>query len=340
MFQAPSLRGGALLLLLGLTASSHLLATAEEDVCGSITDCIVCSQNEACGWCGDDLSNPEYDPQAEIGGWIFRQKGMLEDNSKIVSLTAHEARARRAASESAAKAAAELAAVHLGAPSAAAGGVAASATDLKSNIWGDDAGATAMLQVAEGAGQAAAVAVSSSAKKQRKGVCYRRSESKAQSCRDYRTDFCDCEGTETMGVCQVTVQEVRRPFLLIVCALLAAGTIVGTVVAMELSFNRCGQKRAAELVRRTTAAKQLEEQCEGEEGCEEQHQHHQHQEEQDEDAADREEEEEQEQEMQPRQMKTVEQQLQHLEMKLGKQEKQLLARAAGFSGQPQQQQQQ
>lgn len=72
-------------------------------------------------------------------------------------------------------------------------------------------------------------------------------ETEGPMCVDFRTDACDCAGADSsLQRCAAVVQEVRTPVFLIVSALLLAVSLVGAVVAVQLSYGRCWKRHGDE----------------------------------------------------------------------------------------------
>ena len=81
--------------------SASLLLFLALFVCRSSGDCsafsgscLLCAQQAGCGYCADD---PLEEDRAEIGGWIFKQRGLSESEAGAAADVASGAAAEVAA---------------------------------------------------------------------------------------------------------------------------------------------------------------------------------------------------------------------------------------------------
>jgi hypothetical protein len=254
------------------------------DACAVLSGrCGECAARAGCGYCGDGEYALEYhaaavaggggagaaaaiagamDAGAHVGGWIFKQKGLVAAAAAAVTAAAAESEAGHGGG-------AGLSQQDSGAGGKSAAARSAALTQRRNEGLERAAaqGPAALLEVAADTPAApdgqvedgdavvyhlgcfnasrvltpdALAAQDAPAQSASHGLPHQPGHRFALACRDFRTDVCDCgdPDVDASPQCAAVAAQVRTPPLVIAVALLAAGAIVAGVVAVQAAAGR------------------------------------------------------------------------------------------------------
>lgn len=248
-------------------------------VCGALTSCTACSANPECAFC-QDTADSFVDPSTNIGGYIFKQHGLNSQESVASNPQSHHAAAYEAMRRQAAADLSLLqqqpasSRSRLDRRSYPKSGSDNERSSMLLELQQAPAGAHAHTELRHlersSAGLAALNGGSVSAHTTSRdwaaiyaagGFCMNRTRASTADtnsgaigpsvsagggsgqsvCADLRMDMCDCDGTADLPQCQVVVQELRRPFLLVAAAFISAAAVLGAALAVDTAY-RQGQQ--------------------------------------------------------------------------------------------------
>lgn len=258
------------LLTVALPVAPAPLAVAELGVCSSFTSCRACNAHSGCAFCSDAADNVA-DSAANLGGWVFRQRGLSEQQGGAAArktdgesgeasshAKAHAHHQHQAEADATllqhqpltkshrnrllrdAEAFVELTTPQSGGGESCGKGGDASHPDV--------AAAARVRFVREAGVNAASVDAAWAAIFSSGGFCVNASNAAtgsatAATCSDLRTSVCDCDGADIAALpqCHAIVDELRQPLWVAAAAFFAALTVIGAIIVTDLSWRRAPQ---------------------------------------------------------------------------------------------------